>query len=439
MYSYYAKCSFDKMAEKVGGHMQCVVKIWRYALVLLLLCTLVVSCSKNSTSTDDDDDDGGADDHTSPAAISDLTPISVTTNSVILQWTAPGDDGTEGVAYEYDLRSSLDTITSNNFLLASRFDDIDSPVPAGLTQVCTINKLTSGQKYYFAVKTRDDIGNWSGISNCISTTCLTNQIVFFPDTVLERLVREELSLPTGDIETSDLQNLIDLFGEEQEVADLSGLEYCFALVRLGLLGNNVSDLTPLAGLTSLEMLNMTGNNITDISPLANLINLQGLHLGQNSISNISPLQYLSNLETLRIHDNDITDFSPIYDLPALIELDLSSNGLVNIELVTNFTQVKNLYLNSNGTSDITPLASLTGLERLGLVFNQITDISALAGLTNLIELDLRYNQITDISPLVSNSGLGSGDELYLTNNPLSQTSLTTHIPALEARGVTVYH
>ncbi|MFH2050174.1 MAG: leucine-rich repeat domain-containing protein [bacterium] len=418
--------------------MQCVVKIGRYALVLLLLCALIVSCSKNSTGSDDDGD-GDTEDIFPPSAISDMSLVSVTTSSITLQWTAPGDDSTTGVAYEYDLRISDDTITSNNFLLAFRFDDIDSPVPAGLTQVCTINDLTSGQKYYFAVKTRDDIGNWSNISNGISTTCLTNQVVVFPDTVLERLVREELSLPTGDIETSDLQNLVELFGDNQGVTDLTGLEYCFALVRLGMMSNNISDLTPLAGLTSLDMISLIDNNVTDLSPLINLVNLKGLFLGQNNVSDISPLQYVTSLEHIRLNETNVTDFSPIYDLPALNELDLSNNSLGDIGFISNFTQIKIIYLTSNGISNTTPLAALTGLEKLGLVFNQITDVSALSGLTSLIELDLRYNQITDISPLVSNSGLGSGDELYLTNNPLNQTSLTTHIPTLEARGVTVYH
>jgi hypothetical protein len=52
-------------------------------------------------------------------------------------------------------------------------------------------------------------------------------------------------------------------------------------------------------------------------------------------------------------------------------------------------------------------------------------------------LDLWDNQIGDISPLVDNEGLSTGDEVYLSENPLSPDSINIYIPQLEARGVTV--
>ena len=39
--------------------------------------------------------------------------------------------------------------------------------------------------------------------------------------------------------------------------------------------------------------------------------------------------------------------------------------------------------------------------------------------------------------MVANTGLGSGDEVDVRNNPLSATSINTHIPALQGRGVDV--
>jgi len=38
---------------------------------------------------------------------------------------------------------------------------------------------------------------------------------------------------------------------------------------------------------------------------------------------------------------------------------------------------------------------------------------------------------------VSNPGLSEGDEVDLSSNPLSDTSINTYIPQLEARGVNV--
>jgi hypothetical protein len=40
---------------------------------------------------------------------------------------------------------------------------------------------------------------------------------------------------------------------------------------------------------------------------------------------------------------------------------------------------------------------------------------------------------------VENPGLGPGDRVYLTGNPLSPDSINVYIPQLQARGVTVYY
>ena len=59
-------------------------------------------------------------------------------------------------------------------------------------------------------------------------------------------------------------------------------------------------------------------------------------------------------------------------------------------------------------------------------------------LTGLRELKLTNNRVTDLLPLVYNTGLDSGDVVYLEGNPLSQYSREWHVPTLEARCVTVY-
>jgi len=68
----------------------------------------------------------------------------------------------------------------------------------------------------------------------------------------------------------------------------------------------------------------------------------------------------------------------------------------------------------------------------------------MGGLTNLTELDLRFNEIEDISPLVENSkngGLGEGDLVWLTGNPLDLrpgSQACADIQALRENGVEVY-
>ena len=88
-------------------------------------------------------------------------------------------------------------------------------------------------------------------------------------------------------------------------------------------------------------------------------------------------------------------------------------------------------------SDLTGLGFAVNLTWLDLATNNITDISVLEGLTNLTHLALSSNDIADLASLVANTGLGTGDTVDLTDNPLNVTSQDTHIPSLRARGVSI--
>jgi internalin A len=110
--------------------------------------------------------------------------------------------------------------------------------------------------------------------------------------------------------------------------------------------------------------------------------------------------------------------------------------------VTPLAGLAHLYslsLNENQIDDLSSFAALTQVMWLHLDGNQISDLGPLAGLTELHRLYLTDNQASEILPLVNNTGIGPGDEVHLQGNPLSSTSCTVHIPALESRGVTVYH
>jgi hypothetical protein len=104
--------------------------------------------------------------------ISLAIPVSrahaVVPSSVTLKWTAPGDDGKTGTATAYDIRFSRNPITAANFSAASKLTSLLIPGPAGTQQQFTIFGLTPGALYYFAVKSVDEAGNWSTISNVVS-------------------------------------------------------------------------------------------------------------------------------------------------------------------------------------------------------------------------------------------------------------------------------
>ena len=194
----------------------------------------------------------------------------------------------------------------------------------------------------------------------------------------------------------------------------------------------------LAGLTNLTTLDLWGNHISDISVLAGLTKLIVLNLNDNHISDISALADLTKLVTLGLARNPLSDISALAGLTNLMVLHLWSNHISDISVLAGLTNLTTLDLRGISLPDISALAGLTNLQILILEHNNISDISAVASLTDLTWLSLNNNNISDISPLVANTGLGSGDTVYVWGNPLSYASISTHIPALQSRGVTVH-
>jgi hypothetical protein len=102
---------------------------------------------------------------TPPAAIASLVLSGATSNSIILSWTAPGDDGSTGTAAQYDIRYATTAITAANWTSATQVANEPAPKIAGSAETFTVTGLLSSTVYYFAIKTADEVPNWSDLSN----------------------------------------------------------------------------------------------------------------------------------------------------------------------------------------------------------------------------------------------------------------------------------
>ncbi|OGC89706.1 MAG: hypothetical protein A2W25_17395 [candidate division Zixibacteria bacterium RBG_16_53_22] len=105
-----------------------------------------------------------------PRNITNLATSNPTGNSITLTWTAPGDDSSSGTASQYDIRYSTSPITDANWASATQVNGEPTPLPAGQQQTFAVTGLQSGVTYYFAMKTADEVPNWSGLSNVASGT-----------------------------------------------------------------------------------------------------------------------------------------------------------------------------------------------------------------------------------------------------------------------------
>ena len=214
--------------------------------------------------------------------------------------------------------------------------------------------------------------------------------VIFQDNNLRSLIAKTLSLlPETQITNQSLLTLTKLEAKNTNISNLAGIEYCANLTNLNLDDNNITDLSPLSKLINLEWAYLSNNKIKDISSLSNLTQLVGLYLTSNQIKDLSPIAKLSRLT--------------------------------------------NLALNSNKITNISPLKMLFNLKVLDLGGNQIQDISALSHLTELSELWLYGNEIQEVDALEKNKGFSG--KVHIQGNPLSNKSILTQIPVLEARGI----
>ena len=101
--------------------------------------------------------------------------------TISLSWTAPGDDGYTGTANKYEGffgdSVSVSNTTSQKFI-------IPNPQVAGSHEFITL-VLDKNQQYYFAVRTKDEVGNLSELSNItqgVTSPIFYKQIYYIQDT-----------------------------------------------------------------------------------------------------------------------------------------------------------------------------------------------------------------------------------------------------------------
>ena len=130
-------------------------------ILLILVTVLLVSCG-------DDDIVNPTEDREPPATTKDLSIDSLSSGSIRLVWTAPGDDSITGQAAQYDIRYSTSELDSSSWSSATSCTNPHTPAIAGTVESFAVTGLDPMTKYYFALRTSDESHNWSSVSNAVS-------------------------------------------------------------------------------------------------------------------------------------------------------------------------------------------------------------------------------------------------------------------------------
>ena len=256
----------------------------------------------------------------------------------------------------------------------------------------------------------------------------------------------------GLLELSELQQTRSLLLWDEEITDISGLEYftnleyislsslnitneqlkviskLTKLNELGLRNMDIDDISFLADLDELESLYISDTEVSDLSALSNMTNLKCLVMSSDKIVDLSPLSGLENLEELSLMDNQIINISPLATLKNLRTLDLENNIICDISPLYVLQNLENLDAKNNKLESFSGVTNFESLTELSLSNNKITDISAIRSCPNLKICYLRYNEITDISPF---SGLDSFEYINLSNNNIGKLPEEFKVPSTD--------
>jgi sugar lactone lactonase YvrE len=133
--------------------------------LLVLVSVLCVSCSDSDSPTGNGDSNN--EDTTAPAAILDLAVDEPATTSLLIAWTAVGNDSMTGIAAFYDLRYSTELLTETSWPDANRAEGEPQPGTPGDRETMRVGGLQSGTTYWLGVRAVDTAGNVSPLGSVV--------------------------------------------------------------------------------------------------------------------------------------------------------------------------------------------------------------------------------------------------------------------------------
>jgi hypothetical protein len=222
-------------------------------------------------------------DDTPPATITDLSATPTSSATVLLQWTASGDDGSSGTASQYDVRVAAASIrTEAAFAAASPLTGEPAPHVAGTLESFSVGSLSADTPYHFAMKVRDEAPNLSGLSNSASAvTALPGGSPPVPHLVVSQI---RVSGASDDV--------IELYNPTSAAISLSGtsVQYLAANGNFGFRVNlTAANSVPAHGWYLVAGNGYVGSPVRDDSlGTSNMSNSAGHALFVSKTTNVSP-------------------------------------------------------------------------------------------------------------------------------------------------------
>lgn len=213
---------------------------------------------------------------------------------------------------------------------------------------------------------------------------------------------------------TELNHLEIINGHVSSLDDIGGLK---KLTYLNVINNKISDISPLKNLINLEHLNISGNkvisgftvlkdlpelikldviglNLTDMSVIAGLNNLVELDVSHNKLSNLAGFKNFSRLKVLSISDRTLSDISGLAEgAPLLEELNISNTwNLTDLSPAKKLKHLTRLKCRSS-VGGVLDLSNWPEMEDLDLENNKIANITGWDKLSSTAKIVISGNRL----------------------------------------------
>lgn len=225
--------------------------------------------------------------------------------------------------------------------------------------------------------------------------------------------------------------------------------YGFRNLRsLSFMGNKLTNIDNFQYLDSLRVLDLDDNDLREDLILENFKRLSILSLVNNQLEcnlsfpfsvtgNLADLHLLTKLNELYLDRNKLKWLPALDSLKYLSTITLDKNYGINIWNLSTLSNLTTVSARHNGIASVGCFDAKMTIESMNLDSNRISDLIPLGKNYFINFLSLSGNDIQEIDILLGNPGLGYGDQLFLIDNPLSNTAIYEHIPILQKAGVEV--
>jgi len=170
------------------------------------------------------------------------------------------------------------------------------------------------------------------------------QIVIFEDPSLEKMMREQIDKPEGDITPVDMEMVysININCDETPVYELDGLEYALNLNDFTYRNGTLKSLDPIGKLKNMGYINISYSKVEAVMQPFETPTLSRISFIETSISDFDFLKNVTTFTNVTISRCGISSIAFMKDWLALETLNISYNKISNIEPIMQLKFLKEL-------------------------------------------------------------------------------------------------